>query len=163
MTGAGLLVLAHALAGVWFLAGLIGRWITLGAASRASDIGALRTLLALSARFERIVVIGSILVLGLGIVAAVALDRPFLGPIQGASIDWLFVAVVLYLSLVPLVPLVFLPRGRVLDAALGRAGASGPVPDEVRRAFRDPVVLVAHAYELGTVIVILVLMLTKPF
>jgi len=44
-----------------------------------------------------------------------------------------------------------------------RAGESGPVPDDIRRAFRDPVVLAAHAYELAVVFAILVLMLAKPF
>ena len=158
-----IIVAVHALAGVWFLAGLIGRWITLGAASRAGDLHDMRTLLGLSSRFERIVIVGSAAVLVLGIAAAIAVGRPFLGPLQGAPIDWLFVALIVYLSVVPLVPLVFLPRGRVVDAALERAGPDGPIPDEVRAAFRDPVVFAAHVYELGAMTVVLLLMLSKPF
>jgi hypothetical protein len=163
MTPAGLVALVHALAGVWFIAGLIGRWITLGAAGRATDLRDMRLLLRVSSSFERMAMVGSIVVLVLGIAAALAVGRPFLGPIQGAPVDWLFVALVLFLSVVPLIPLVFVPRGKVLEAALERAGADEPVPDDVLIAFRDPVVYAAHAYELVAMVVVLALMLTKPF
>jgi len=32
-----------------------------------------------------------------------------------------------------------------------------------RAAFRDPIVLTAHVYELGAMLVVFVLMVTKPF
>jgi hypothetical protein len=157
------LKVAHALVGIWFLAGLIGRWITLAQAARATEIASLQALLKLSARFERVVITGSIAVLVLGISTAVVQGRPFLGPLQGAGFDWLFVSLVLFLSVLPLVPLVFLPRGRVFDAALGDATTRGVLTEELRVAFRDPVVLAAHVYELGAMIVITVLMVAKPF
>jgi hypothetical protein len=50
-----------------------------------------------------------------------------------------------------------------IDAALERAGSEGPVPGDVRTAFRDPIVFAAHVYKLAAVIGVLVLMLTKPF
>ena len=40
MTATNVVVLVHALIGILFLAGLIGRWIVLGAASRATDLPA---------------------------------------------------------------------------------------------------------------------------
>ena len=107
-----ILKLAHALVGVWFISGLIGRWVALAQAARASDLVSLRAALAVSARFERVVIAGSVMVLLLGVVTAVAQGRPFLGPLQGAPADWLFVALLIYLSAIPLVPLVFLPRGK---------------------------------------------------
>lgn len=160
---ANLLKLIHALVGVLLVAGLVGRWITLGYAARMTDVVALRQVLAVSARFERIVISTSIAVLLLGLVTAWAQGRPVLGPIQGAPIDWLFVSLVLFLSVLPLVPLVFLPRGRVFDAALKEATTHGAVTDRLRVAFRDRVVLAAHAYELGAIVVVLILMIAKPF
>jgi hypothetical protein len=157
------LKVAHALVGIWFLAGLLGRWMTLAQAARATDIGSLRTLLQLGARFERIVITGSIAVFALGISTAIVQGQPFLGPLQGASSNWLFVSVVLFLSVLPLVPLVFLPRGKVFEAALAEATSRGVITDELRTAFRDPVVFAAHVYELGAMIVITVLMVAKPF
>src|SRR6186997_475531 len=112
----GLLALAHALAGVAFIAGLIGRWMVLGLAARATELGSMRTLAAAAGPFERLVIIGSQVVLVLGIATAIVEGIPFLGPLQGGRVDWLFVALVVYLSVLPLVPLVFLPRGRVYEA-----------------------------------------------
>lgn len=153
----------HALAGVLFLAGLIGRWITLGAAARAATIGEVRALLAAGDRFERIVIPSSMVVLVLGIATAIAQGRPFLGPLQNGPVDWLFVSLLVYLSIIPLVPIVFLPRGRVFEAALDDATRAGSVTDRLRTAFADRVVFGAHVYELAASTVVLVLMLWKPF
>jgi len=160
---AGLSKLVHALVGVLFVAGLVGRWITLGQAARARTVSDVRAMLTVSARFERIVIVSSILVMVMGIVTAIAQGRPFLGPLQGAPVDWLFVSLILFLSVLPLVPLVFLPRGKVFEAALDDAGAQGEVTERLTRAFRDPVVFVAHVYELAVTFIVLVLMLAKPF
>jgi hypothetical protein len=63
----------------------------------------------------------------------------------------------------PLVPLVFLPRGKVFDAALADAEAAGEVTPALTAAFHDPAVAAARWYELGVVAAIIVLMVTKPF
>jgi len=157
------LKLIHALVGVWFVAGLIGRWVALGYAARASDIASLKAALGVSARFERMVIFGSAIVLLLGIGTAIVQGRAFLGPLQGGRVDWLFVSLLLYLSVLPLVPLVFLPRGRRFAAALASADQQGRVTAELTTAFRDPVVFSAHVYELVAVTVVLGLMLAKPF
>ena len=69
----------------------------------------------------------------------------------------------IYLSIIPVIPLVFLPRGRVFAAALADATAAGVVTPELSAAFRDPVVFAAHVYELAVIVGIFVLMITKPF
>jgi len=160
---ADLLKLIHALVGVLFMAGLIGRWITLSYASRITDLRFFRLVLAVSARFERIVIGTSLFVLMLGLLTAVAQGRPFLGPIQGAPIDWLFVSLLIYLSVSFLAPMVFLPRRREFDDALQEAERLDEMTDRLRLAFRDPVVFYARAYELGAMVVVLVLMIAKPF
>ena len=159
----GLIVLVHALVGILFVAALIGRWIVLGMAARAETLGSMRTLTSASAPFERLVIVGSSVVLVLGIAAAIAQGRPFLGPLQGARVDWLFVALILFLSNLPLVPLVFLPKGRVFDAALEEATARNELTPALAAAWRDPVVRFAHVYELASVTIVLILMLAKPF
>jgi hypothetical protein len=159
----GVIVLAHAVLGIVFFGGLFGRGIVLALAERAESLPAMLTLTKAARPFEQIViVIGSIAGL-LGVGAAIAQGRPFLGPLQGAGVDWLFVSVALVVTTVPLPPLVFLPRGRVFEAALGEAVTAGEVTPALRAAWRDPVVRAAHVYELALVTVILVLMLTKPF
>ena len=153
----------HALSGALLLGGLVARWVSLGAASRARDVHDVRTLLDVSSRFERLVIAMFFLVLILGVSTAVVQGRPFLGPLQGHHADWLFVSFVLYILTIPLVPLVFVPRAKVFDAALERAGESGPVPDDLRAAFHDRAVLAAHLFELVGVFVVFALMVGKPF
>lgn len=163
MTAGSILALVHALVAIVFVAGLIGRWVTLAAAERSLDLGAVRTLTSVSAPFERMVIVGSLLVFVLGILTAIVQGRPFLGPLQGAPADWLFVSLVLFLTILPLVPLVFIPKGRVFDAALEEATRAGRVTPALHAAFRDPVTRAAHVYELAAVTVVLGLMLAKPF
>ena len=163
MTLTNVVVLVHALIGILFIAGLVGRWIVLGLAERATELPAMKTLTAAAGPFERIVIVGSMLVFLAGILAAFMEGRSILGPLTGGGVDWLFVSVLLFLSILPLVPLVFLPRGRVFEAALADAEGKGQVTPELRTAWRDPVVRAAHLYELGAVTVVLVLMLNKPF
>jgi predicted integral membrane protein DUF2269 len=163
-TAPGWVVLVHALSGILFIAALIGRWIVLGVAERASTLPAMQATLRASGPFERLVRVVSSIVLVLGIAAAIAVGRPFLGPLQGGRVDWLFVALLLYLSSLPLIPTVFLPKGRLFEAAMADAEArGGEVTPELRAAWADPVTRVAHVYELVSVTLVLVLMLAKPF
>jgi hypothetical protein len=73
------------------------------------------------------------------------------------------VSLVVFLSSLPLIPLVFLPRGKRFERALAAARAQGTVTPELTAAFHDRVVYLAHVYELATVFVVLVLMVTRPF
>ena len=72
-------------------------------------------------------------------------------------------SLILYLSNIPFIPLVFLPRGRVFERALVHARARGAVTPELSAAFRDGAVAFARAYEMVTIAAIVVLMVTKPF
>lgn len=163
MTAATAVVVVHALIAIAMVVGLVGRWIVLAAAARADDLRSMRTITSVADPFEKTVIYSSTATLLLGIAAAGVTGRSILGPIGGGSVDWLFVSVLLYLSLLPLVPLVFLPRGRVFETALTEAVAAGEVTPALRAAFHDPVVRAAHVYELAAVTIILVLMLAKPF
>jgi hypothetical protein len=159
----GIVVLVHALVGILFIVGLAGRWIVLGMAERATELRDMRLLATAAGPFERIVIISANFVLLFGIAAAWLQGRNLLGPLTGGSVDWLFVALILFLSNLPLVPLVFIPRGRVFESVMGDAEAQGRVTPELAAAWRDPTVRAAHVYELGSTTVVLILMLTKPF
>jgi Predicted integral membrane protein (DUF2269) len=161
-TLSGGLALVHALVGIAFVAGLVGRWIVLVAADQARTLPEIRTLTRVAVPFERLVQYGSLLVFVLGVATALVEHQPFLGPIVGAPVDWLFLSLVLYLSILPLIPLVFVPRGRHLQEAMRDAELRKEATPALRQAFADPVVRAAHLYELGAVTMILGLMLAKP-
>ena len=125
---ASFVVFLHVATAFLFVGGLTGRWIVLGLARRSDDIAEIDTLLPAADRFEKIVIPGSAAVLVLGLLAMWAQDRPLFA--DGAY--WLLVSLVLYLSLIALVPLIFLPRGRVFESCddnRSQAAQFGPLDD----------------------------------
>lgn len=153
-----LATLLHVLVGFAFVTGLLGRWVLLSRARASQDVERAHLLAETAAPFERMVIIGSALVLPAGLLAAWARGYEWLGLTTG----WVLVATILYLSLAPLVPLVFLPRGRRFDAAMTEARAAGRLTPELRAAFADRAVAMARAYELAAVLLIIALMVLKP-
>ena len=156
---ASLMLLLHVAAAFWFVGGLLGRWVALGRASRSSDLAEIDHLLPIATRFERMVIPGSVAVLALGLLTMLAQERPFFADDQ----YWLLVSTLLFVSTAILVPTIFLPRGKVFEAALEDARAKGEVTPELAAAFHDPAVAFARIYEAVVVAVIVVLMVLKPF
>jgi hypothetical protein len=73
-------VLLHVATAFWFVAGLLGRNVTMARARTASDLRTLDELVTLGGRFERMMVIpGSIALVVLGLLAAWALGQPLAG------------------------------------------------------------------------------------
>lgn len=153
-------VLLHVATGFWFVSGLVGRDVTLARARASSDIATIRELVAHAGTFERFAVIpGSFAVLAAVLLAMWARNIPLTADVSG----WLVASLVLNASIIPLVPVVFLPRGRVFEAALDDAAARGEVTPELTAAFDDRAVRIARTYEVVAVAAIIVLMVTKPF
>jgi len=151
--------LVHILVAFGFITGLLGRWILLGNAAKAEEVETAYRLSQAASPFEKLVIQGGNLILPAGLLTAWAQGYPWLGLTTG----WMLVSVVLLLTVLPLVPLVFLPRGKVFEAAMSAARRAGTVTPELRAAFRDPAVAFAHRYELGMVAVVVALMVLKPF
>jgi hypothetical protein len=153
-------VFLHVAVAFGFVSGLVGRNVTLAKARASADISAVRELVELAGRFERRLVIpGSFAVLVAGFLAAFVEDRPLAGPGNG----WLLASLIIFVTMIPLVPLVFLPRGRVFERALVEAADRGEVTPSLTKAFRDPAVAAARAYEMAGIAVIVLLMVVKPF
>lgn len=155
----GLLRLAHIATAIALIGGLFGRWVTLRTASRSRELVAVRSLLDAASVFEKTVTISSVLVLLAGLATAWSQDRPYTG--EGSW--WLLVSLLLYVSIVPLIPLVFVPRGKAFEAALTEAETQGQVTPGLTAAFQDPTSAAARSYEAIAIAVIAVLMITKPF
>jgi uncharacterized membrane protein len=153
-------VLLHVAVAFWFVAGLIGRGLTIERARSSGEIGIVEAFLQLAGRFEQLMVIpGSVAVLVLGLLSAWSQHRPF----TGSGNWWLLTSLILFIGLIALVPTVFLPRGRVFETALEDAKRRGEVTPELQTAFRDPAVATARWTEIVVVGFVIVLMVTKPF
>jgi uncharacterized membrane protein len=151
-------VLLHVATAFWFVAGLAGRDVSMARAARATDIASVQAITGVAGVFDRFFVIpGSMAVLVAGLIAMLATDLSL------GDQTWLLAALILFLSIIPWVPLVFVPRGKVFEAALGAAVEAGQVTPDLRAAFADPAVATARWYERIVVAVIVVLMVTKPF
>jgi len=95
----------------------------------------------------------------LGLLAAWALGQP----LAGSNNWWLLTSLLLFVAIGVLVPVVFLPHGKVFERALADANAKGEITPDLRTALRDPAVRNARAAELVSIAVIVTLMVTKPF
>jgi hypothetical protein len=142
-----------------FISGLIGRWVLLWLAAGASDPETAHTLAHAAAPFEWLVIRGGPAILLAGMATAWAQGYPWLGLTTG----WMLLSVILLLSPLPLVPLVFLPKGRIFEAALADARRQGMITPDLRAAFADSAVAFARRYEVTVVAIVVVLMVTKPF
>jgi hypothetical protein len=158
------LKLLHVGAAFWLIAGIIGRTVVMSRAQNSTDFLTVRSLMPLAAVFERRMVIpGSSAVLVAGLLTAWVQHWPILGFLQGRGPNWVLVSLVLMLTLFPVISFIFLPRGKVFEKAFEEAAAQDQVTLELSAAFRDPIIRAAHVYELVVLVVIVALMVLKPF
>ena len=156
--------LLHILTAFWFITGILGRQLTRAQARKSEDLAAFVTLTALAGRFESLMVIpGNLVVIVVGVIVALMGGWPIFGFLQGASANWLLVSNLILLAGIFVVPLVYLPRGKVFDKVLEEAKAQGRITPELIEVLDDPVVKIAHWGEYIGVTVIIVLMVLKPF
>jgi uncharacterized membrane protein len=154
----------HVLIAVWFVAGLVGRGVILRFASRERNVERVGGLLEASGFFERFMVIpGWSAVLVAGMLLAWLAGYPLLGFVVGHGPNWVLAAIVIWLSTLPWVPLVFVPRGKPFSTALEESRTIGSVTPALATAFDDRLVRAGHVYEYLAVIVLIYLMVAKPF
>jgi len=154
----------HILSVLWLVAGIAGRGVCTGLAERAEDLHAVQTLMRAASAFEmRMVRPSTFVVLATGLTTAYQGGWPILGFLQGASVNWVLAALVIYLSIIPVIVFIFVPRGRIYHRALQAAIEHGAVTPELRAALHDPAVRFARLYEITMVLVITFLMVIKPF
>lgn len=157
-----LLKLLHIASVLALFAGLVGRAVTYRRAQQTTELAALDPLLTASGWFDRFLVIpGSMLVLLTGGALAGLADWPFRS-INGAP-TWLLIALLVYLSLIPVIAVALAPRARRREAALHASMAAGRLTDELASALADPVVTWARRYEWLVMVSVLTLMVLKPF
>ncbi|HEX7173096.1 MAG TPA: hypothetical protein VF365_10870 [Candidatus Limnocylindria bacterium] len=137
----------------------LGRWILLSRAARTDDVERAHLLSEAASPFERIVQVASPIVVLLGLLTAWAKDYPWLGLTTG----WMLLTVLLIIPILIAIPTIFLPRGRVFEAEMTAARVAGEVTPGLRAAWADAAIALARRYELGAMVVIVALMVLKPF
>lgn len=154
------LVFLHVLVAFWFLGGILGRNLVIWRAARSTDVKVVDGLMDAAGRLEMLMVRpGSFAVLLLGLLAAWKEHLPWFE--SGAY--WLPTALFVFLSAFILVPVIFIPRGKIFEHAMTESRSRGMVLPELTAAFRDPAVWFARTYELVMLAFVISLMVLKPF
>ena len=154
----------HVASAMWFIGGILARQIVRAYAQRTDDVRRFAVMSEAAGRIESTMVIpGNLAVILFGVILGVQIGAPILGFLQGAERNWLLVSNILLLIGFLNVPLIFLPRGKRFRAALEDALARGQMTPELRAHLNDPLVRLAHGYELVSMVVIVYLMVVKPF
>ncbi len=156
--------LVHILFAMLLVSGILGRNLTFAAARHATEVQAVADLLSLSERFEKLMVRpGSELVLVFGLLTAWLERQPLLSVLAGARPAWVFVSLIVYSLTLPLVIVLLLPRSKRRRQALEAALAGLGMTAELRQALDDRAVQVARNVELLMILVVIGLMVLKPF
>ena len=159
-----ILKLLHVAVAFWFVGGVIGRALTFAQARKETDIHTTATLLQLSERFERTMVIpGSSAVLLLGLLTAWQLPLPLFGFLQNFPSNWLLTSLVLYLVMMVNVFVVLAPRRKQRRQAATDALSEGVITPALIAALNDSAVIQARRVEYVLLIAIIMLMVLKPF
>lgn len=153
----------HVGSAILLVGGVLARQLARSRAKQATDPASLAALYEAADPIERYMVIpGSFGVLVFGVILALLTGAPMFGFLQGASRNWLLVSNILVLLTVPLVPWVFIPRGRVFGDLLQEAIGLGRMTPELRASLNDPVVGWSHAFEIAALLLVFFLMVFKP-
>jgi len=160
-----LMKLFHVLAAIWMISGVVGRGLTFWRAGRASNVQAVHALLQVSEFFERYaVILGSSAVLLFGLMVTWIQKWPIFGFLQGSSSNWLLVSFALFMGIsVVIAPLRLVDRRKQRTRAVEEALVQGTITPELTAALNDKVVIQYRIAEFITLIVITILMVTKPF
>jgi len=159
-----LLRFLHILSAIVFIGGIVARQLVRAHAEQADDVQLFADLSQAAGKIEtRMVIPGNLAVIVFGVILALVTGAPLFGFLQGASRNWLLVSNLLLVLGFLTVPLVFVPRGKLFDLALKEALLEGQMTPKLHAAIYDPTVRVVHILEIVLVLVIVALMVFRPF
>lgn len=154
----------HVLSAAIFLGGVLARQLLRAFGNRAEDVNSYAALQRGAHVIDRGMVIGGgNAVIVFGIVLVILTDAPAFGFLQGAAKNWLLVSLLALILTSAVVPLVFIPWRKKVDGLMQQALAEGQITPQLRAASEDRRVRFFHLLELVTLVVVLFLMVGKPF
>ena len=157
-----LLQLLHVLSAMWLVGGLLGRAVALSSARRAPEMRIIKAIADVSGRLENLMIApGIFAVLVTGIATAVAGGISLLGPIDGGP-WWVVVPLLILVFAVVTTPLT-LSHDRRWGQALEDAAQRGVVTDTLRVYLDGRAMFRHYAPDIAAVVLIVALMVLKPF
>ena len=154
----------HIIAVTITIGGMFARQLIRGVAKKSNDVKTVASLTEVVIRIDRTMVIPwSSAMLVFGIILAVMLKWPIFGFLQGADKNWLLTSNLLLVIMLGLIPGVFIPHNKKVDALLNTALTQDHVTPELSAALFDEKNETAHHVEEAIVLIVAALMVLKPF
>ena len=142
---------------------MFARQLVRGIAKKSDDLLEIAALTRAATRMDRALIIpGSNIMIVIGIILAVMQKWPIFGFLQGSTQNWLLVSNILLAIMVALIPGVFIPHNKKVEALLQSAITEGKVTSELSAALADNRNGLAHHVEEFIVLVVAALMVLKP-
>jgi uncharacterized membrane protein len=154
----------HIICAIIFIGGIFARQIVRSMAKKTDDVRLFAALSHAAGRIETVMIIpGNLAVIAFGVILALMTGAPIFGFLQGASRNWLLASNLLLVLGFLAVPLVFIPRGKQFDRVLQKALALGQMTPELQAALDDKLIRSLHVAEMVVLVLIVILMVYKPF
>jgi uncharacterized membrane protein len=157
--------LLHVLAAFWLISGVVGRGLAFWQARKAKDVHAVHALLQISEFFERYAVIPvSVAVLVFGLIVTWMQKWPLFGFLQGSPSNWLLISFILFVGISAFIgPLGLGVRRKERMLAVKEALAQETITLRLLAALNDKVVIRYRTVEFIILVIVIILMVTKPF
>ena len=154
----------HIIAVTITIGGMFARQLVRGFAKKSEDVKVVASLTNVAVRIDRAMVIpwSNIMIL-MGVILAVMQKWPIFGFLQGASQNWLLISNLLLVVMIVLIPFVFIPHNKKVEALLQSTLTQGRISPDLSAALNDKVNKLAHYAEEAIVLIVAALMVLKPF
>ena len=159
-----LFLFLHIMSSIMLVGGIFARQIVRTYAKRSSDVKVISELYNAAGRIETVMIRPfTLFVVLFGAIYAAMIKAPVFGFLQGASQNWLL-ATNLMVLLIPF-PIIFffIPRGKIFEPIMQDALAKGQVTPELQEQLHDPAMKRMHLLEMAGVVIVVILMVFKPF
>lgn len=159
-----LFLFLHIMSSIMLVGGIFARQLVRNYAKNSLDVKVISELYNAAGRIETVMIRPfTMFVLLFGVIYAVMIKAPIFGFLQGASQNWLLVTNLMVLLIPFPILFFFLPRGKIFEPIMKDALAKGQITPELREQLHDPAIKRMHLVEIVGVMIVVFLMVFKPF
>jgi hypothetical protein len=159
-----LFLFLHIMSSIMLVGGIFARQIVRGYAKKSPDVKVISELYKAAGRIETVMIRPfTLFVVLFGAFYAAMIKAPIFGFLQGASQNWLLVTNLMVLLIPFPIIFFFIPRGKIFEPIMQDALAKGQVTPELREQLHDPAMKRMHLAEMVGVVIVVILMVFKPF
>jgi len=159
-----LFLFLHIMSSIMLVGGIFARQIVRTYAKRSSDVKVISELYNAAGRIETVMIRPfTLFVVLFGAIYAAMIKAPVFGFLQGASQNWLLMTNIMVLLIPFPIIFFFIPRGKIFEPIMRDALAKGQVTPELQEQLHDPAMKRMHLLEMAGVVIVVILMVFKPF